>query len=127
MRLQNKFIQCIGKALKCRVYTAADWFLFNHTLSDEDEQLWVWEYTTDEGGHDLFMDINEEIRFRVVDELFTDLSPAGPEMTGDMKNTDEVDSKRSPYSITVSPVIVFIIYIGTPLIQSPKGKKRWLY
>lgn len=55
------------------------------------------------------MDINEEIRFRVVDELFTDLSPAGPEMTGDMKNTDEVDSKRSPYTITVSPVIVYII------------------
>lgn len=109
------------------MYTAADLFLFNHTLSDEDEQLWVWEYTTDEGGHDLFMDINEEIRFRVVDELFTDLSPAGPEMTGDMKNTDEVDSKRSPYTITVGPVIVFIIYIGTPLIQSPKGKKRWLY
>jgi len=95
------------------VYTAADLFLLNDTLSDEDEQLWVWEYTTDEGGHDLFMDINEEIRFRVVDELFTDLSPAGPEMTGDMKNTDEIDSKRSPYTITVSPVIVFIIYSGT--------------
>ena len=71
-------------------------------LSDEDEQLWVWEYTTDDGGHDLFMDINEEIRFRVVDEMFTDLSPAGPEMSGDKQNMDETESKRSPYTITVS-------------------------
>lgn len=69
---------------------------------DEDEQLWVWEYTTDDGGHDLFMDINEEIRFRVVDEMFTDLSPAGPEMSGDKQNMDETESKRSPYTITGS-------------------------
>ena len=48
------------------------------------------------------MDINEEIRFRVVDEMFTDLSPAGPEMTGEKKNADELDTKRSPYTITVS-------------------------
>lgn len=71
----------------------------NH-LSDEDEQLWVWEYATDDGGHDLFMDINEEIRFRVVDEMFTDLSPAGPEMSGEKK--EEIENKRSPYTITVS-------------------------
>ena len=76
--------------------------LTSHHLSDEDEQLWVWEYATDQGGHDLFMDINEEIRFRVVDEMFTDLSPAGPEMSGEKKSTDEQDNKRSPYSITVS-------------------------
>ena len=74
----------------------------NH-YSDEDEQLWVWEYTTEDGGHDLFMDINEEIRFRVVDEMFTDLSPAGPEMSGEKK--DETENKRSPYTITVSHII----------------------
>ena len=48
------------------------------------------------------MDINEEIRFRVVDEVFTDLSPAGPEMSGEKKSTDDTENKRSPYSITVS-------------------------
>lgn len=98
--------------MQSRVRNAADLFNLNHILSDEDEQLWVWEYTTDEGGHDLFMDINEEIRFRVVDELFTDLSPAGPEMTGDKKNTDEVDSKRSPYTITVSSGHIISIKIN---------------
>ena len=26
---------------------------------DENEQVWVWEYETDEGTHDLYMDVNE--------------------------------------------------------------------
>lgn len=47
---------------------------------DEGEQLWVWQYATDEDeSHDLFMDIGENIRFRVIDEAFTDTSPTGPE------------------------------------------------
>lgn len=29
---------------------------------DDKEQLWAWEYETDDGKHDLFMDIGEEIR-----------------------------------------------------------------
>ena len=66
---------------------------------DEEEQLWVWEYETDEGTHDLFMDINEEIRFRVIDESFTDLTPTGPEKVS-QEQTGSQDEK-SPYSITV--------------------------
>lgn len=69
---------------------------------DEDEQLWVWEYATEQGTHDMFMDVNEEIRFRVVDEIFTDLSPAGPEMLSEKKPADEVENKRSPFTITGS-------------------------
>uniref|UniRef100_A0A1A8G3P9 DNA-directed RNA polymerase subunit n=1 Tax=Nothobranchius korthausae TaxID=1143690 RepID=A0A1A8G3P9_9TELE len=45
---------------------------------DEAEQVWVWEYETDEGGHDLYMDQGEEIRFRVADQVFVDTSPTGP-------------------------------------------------
>lgn len=45
---------------------------------DEAEQVWVWEYETDEGAHDLYMDQGEEIRFRVTDEVFLDTSPTGP-------------------------------------------------
>lgn len=47
-------------------------------LSDEAEQVWLWEYETDEGAHDLYMDQGEEIRFRVADEVFVDTSPTGP-------------------------------------------------
>lgn len=40
--------------------------------------MWLWEYETDEGAHDLYMDQGEEIRFRVADEVFVDTSPTGP-------------------------------------------------
>ena len=43
--------------------------------SDQEEQLWVWEYEAEDGKHDMFMDIEEEIRFRVVEETFVDTSP----------------------------------------------------
>ena len=43
---------------------------------DENEQVWVWEYPTEDGDHhDLYMDIGEEIRFRVTSETFVDASP----------------------------------------------------
>ncbi|MED6257740.1 DNA-directed RNA polymerase III subunit RPC8 [Ataeniobius toweri] len=45
---------------------------------DEAEQVWLWEYETEEGAHDLYMDQGEEIRFRVADEVFVDTSPTGP-------------------------------------------------
>ncbi|XP_077476166.1 DNA-directed RNA polymerase III subunit RPC8 [Stigmatopora argus] len=50
------------------------------TKFDEAEQVWLWEYETDEGAHDLYMDQGEEIRFRVSDELFLDTSPTGPKI-----------------------------------------------
>ena len=31
-------------------------------FSDESEQLWLWEYETEDGKHDLFMDVGEQIR-----------------------------------------------------------------
>jgi len=67
------------------------------------EQLWVWEYNTDEGTHDLFMDINEEIRFRVIDEEFEDLTPEGPappRVDGEAPVT--VETRKSPYTISAS-------------------------
>lgn len=80
---------------------AASYLSFSLTnLSDEEEQLWVWEYETDEGTHDLFMDINEEIRFRVIDESFTDLTPTGPENACQEQPGNH--EEKSPYSITVS-------------------------
>ncbi len=47
--------------------------------SDPKEQLWVWEYEREGEKHDMFMDIDEEIRFRVVEEVFVDTSPTSCE------------------------------------------------
>ncbi len=40
----------------------------------------MWEYETDGEKHDMFMDIDEEIRFRVVEEVFVDTSPTSCEL-----------------------------------------------
>lgn len=43
---------------------------------EEKENVWVWEYPLEEGEHhDLFLDPGEQIRFKVVSEVFTDLGP----------------------------------------------------
>ncbi|XP_064618120.1 DNA-directed RNA polymerase III subunit RPC8-like [Liolophura sinensis] len=65
---------------------------------DEAEQLWVWEYETEDGKHDLFMDPGEEIRFRVVEEIFVDTTPNAPESVSEQPDLSE-DTKKSPYTI----------------------------
>ncbi|XP_002163071.3 DNA-directed RNA polymerase III subunit RPC8 isoform X1 [Hydra vulgaris] len=66
------------------------------------EQLWVWQYETEEGSHDLYMDINEEIRIRVIDEEFLDLTPEGPAPPTIEGETKSLETKKLPYTITAS-------------------------
>jgi len=70
---------------------------------DESDQVWVWEYPTEDGDHhDLFMDKDEEIRFRVTSESFVDTSPSAPDAKGkDAKAITEEESKI-PYQIQAS-------------------------
>ncbi|XP_076460245.1 DNA-directed RNA polymerase III subunit RPC8-like isoform X2 [Babylonia areolata] len=64
---------------------------------NEKEQLWAWEYQTDDAKHDLIIDIGEEVRFRVMEEKFVDMSPTGPD---GVESTDsDTDAKKSPYTI----------------------------
>lgn len=70
--------------------------------SDETEQVWVWEYETEEGAHDLYMDTGEEIRFRVVDESFVDTSPTGPSSAEAASSSEELPKKEAPYTLVVS-------------------------
>uniref|UniRef100_UPI00398E9EAE DNA-directed RNA polymerase III subunit RPC8 isoform X2 n=1 Tax=Pristiophorus japonicus TaxID=55135 RepID=UPI00398E9EAE len=71
--------------------------------SDETEQVWVWEYETDEGTHDLYMDVGEEVRLRVVDETFVDTSPTGPsKANSETTAVEEAARKESPYTLTAS-------------------------
>eukprot|EP00106_Octopus_bimaculoides_P008018 XP_014775460.1 PREDICTED: DNA-directed RNA polymerase III subunit RPC8-like [Octopus bimaculoides] len=69
---------------------------------DEQEQLWVWLYEAEDEKHDLFMDIGEEIRFRVVDETFVDTTPTSPETGTEETDVLESDAKKVPYTLTVS-------------------------
>lgn len=67
----------------------------------ESEQTWAWQYETDDEMHDLVMDIGEEIRFRVVQEIFEDTAPKempnGNGPVGQTTTTD--DDKKVPYTI----------------------------
>lgn len=62
---------------------------------DENEQVCAWEYETDEGTHDLYMDVNEPIRFRVVDETFVDTTPV-------TSSNNSQTLQDSPYFIKAS-------------------------
>ena len=54
-------------------------FFNYYNYSDSDDQVWVWEYETEDGKSDMFMDDGEEIRFKVMEEMFVDISPSAGE------------------------------------------------
>ena len=70
---------------------------------DESDQVWVWEYPNDDGGHhDLFMDAGEDIRFRVTSENFVDTSPSGPSEKDATKSDSADKDSKIPYQIQAS-------------------------
>lgn len=74
-------------------------------VSDVPEQLWVWEYSNDEGEvHDMFMDTDEEIRFCVTDESFVDTGPDSDQPPSVVGGAEAAlpEKKQIPYTITVS-------------------------
>ncbi|KAJ3164146.1 DNA-directed RNA polymerase III subunit RPC8 [Geranomyces variabilis] len=74
-------------------------FMQPGTEFDEAEKLWVWRYE----GSDLYMDIDEPVRFRVEVEQFVDVGPVRVgqvEAEGGAEN--EANKRPAPYSLLVS-------------------------
>ncbi|XP_012668692.1 DNA-directed RNA polymerase III subunit RPC8-like isoform X2 [Otolemur garnettii] len=69
---------------------------------DDAEQVWVWEYETEEGAHDLYMDTGEEIHFQVVDQSFVGTSPTGPSSAEATTSREELPKKEAPYALVGS-------------------------
>ena len=76
------------------------------TLSNTEEQAWVWTFKK----ASLYMDDNEEIRFRVQSEVFVDAMPAAVESGlsalpgAEVSRKPSLDGHRTaPYSILVRP------------------------
>ena len=42
--------------------------------------MWVWQYESEGETHDMFMDLEEEVRLRVVQETFVDTLPTDGEL-----------------------------------------------
>lgn len=70
---------------------------------EEAEQAWVWEYPmedADQAKHDLFMDVGETIKFRIIDEEFLESEPTGPpeaeSATASTSNQNQEHNTRPP-------------------------------
>lgn len=68
---------------------------------EETEQCWVWEYPLDGGKskHDLFMDVGETIKFRVIDDEFVESEPTGPPESEASSATPNDVNFKPPYKI----------------------------
>ncbi|CAL4069778.1 unnamed protein product [Meganyctiphanes norvegica] len=65
---------------------------------DETEKTWIWDYEVEGETHNMFIDIGERIRVKVVAEQFTDTTPTGPDT---IVGEDLVEKKEGkiPYLI----------------------------
>lgn len=70
---------------------------------EEAEQAWVWEYPTgaedsEQEKHDLFMDVGETIKFRIIDEEFVESEPTGPPEaeSSTAPSSQSTDNSRPP-------------------------------
>jgi len=74
---------------------------------DNAEQVWVWEYPTEEGSHDLYVDPGESVRIRVTAETFCESfenEDKGSSSGGGVASVceEEEKKKRTPYLIHAS-------------------------
>lgn len=62
----------------------------------------MWEYPLEDGGHhDLFMDINNIIKFKVTGEAFEESSPIGPPIGDEASSSANPNAEpKVPYKIT---------------------------
>ncbi|ESO00825.1 hypothetical protein HELRODRAFT_112966 [Helobdella robusta] len=67
----------------------------------EASQLWAWEYEMEDGKkHDLIIEHGEEIRFKVIDEMFVDKTPST--LANPTTIQQPTDANVAPYSIVAS-------------------------
>lgn len=65
--------------------------------SDQDEQLWAWIVD----GNSLYLDLEEEVKFRVISETFTEVNPCLRKSLAHEESLAAISEKISPYSIIV--------------------------
>lgn len=68
------------------------------TVWDREERVWVWEFD----GNRLFIDVGEEIRFRVITETFEEAPPLPKDQIVMQQQKSATSSIIIPYRITAS-------------------------
>ncbi|XP_065183562.1 DNA-directed RNA polymerase III subunit RPC8-like [Sycon ciliatum] len=89
------------------IFIPAD-YLPNPSRFNREDNVWAWEYPTEDGASaDLCIYNGEKIRFRVISETFVDCTPSTPELAGAAaaaaaSGTPVQEESRIPYSLTGS-------------------------
>jgi DNA-directed RNA polymerase III subunit RPC8 len=80
-------------------------YLQEGSVFDTEEQVWVWQWE----GNSLYMDLEETIIFRVIEEHFTAVTPVKQErqrrssISGEPAgNVPLTSAKTPPYTLTVA-------------------------
>jgi DNA-directed RNA polymerase III subunit RPC8 len=105
--LVGKVKSCSREGIHITMMFFDDIFIPSNNLQkpsrfDEREQLFVWQYDTGESTHDLFIDIGEEIRFRVKDETFHDTTPNGPPKSTNTTTTTTIQQTTNNATATTN-------------------------
>lgn len=93
--------ECTGEGIKVKldffdeIFIPKNYFFENCTFR-EVEKAWVWQPDEDT---ELFIDVNEKIRFRVEQELFVNIKPKS---SLEALGKDEPVNKTPPYAILAS-------------------------
>jgi DNA-directed RNA polymerase III subunit RPC8 len=93
--------ECNGEGLKVKLEFFDDIiipkdYLFENCTFKPNENAWVWQ--PDEET-ELFIDVNEKIRFRVEEELFFNIKPKS---STEALAVDEPEKKATPYALKAS-------------------------
>jgi len=101
----------IGKIKSCSkegVYVTIGFFedilipaeqLRNPSRFDEKNQMWFWDYEVEGEKHAMSMDIGEAIRWKVSEEVFTDILPIEPGKENNEAVETSSTEKKPPYAI----------------------------
>ena len=96
-------IPVFNQELHCRLII----FLFTYLClqSDNNERVWIWNYE----GNQMYMDINEPIRIRVLGEKFMDVPPVEKELLLTVNTTVSSETIIKDYSKKINCYVITVI------------------
>ncbi|CDW55608.1 DNA directed RNA polymerase III subunit RPC8 [Trichuris trichiura] len=99
--LYGKISQCDDTGVWVSTLFFAEIFVSAENLPypsnySENESAWIWEYETDEGAAQLYMEKGSIVRFRVIDMTFTDVPPTESETDGDGSGPSSENKQAEP-------------------------------
>lgn len=92
-------------------------------FSDPNEQVWTWNYEDNQ----MFLDVGETIRFRILSEHFTETPPIPKDvlMAARNQNNNSAESGMPSSEFTISPVVTAPYRLLATIAEDGLGLTRW--